>query len=527
MRHKDFFCSYNIEKCVITELDCSGLYNTGSLDSVVNINTQKPLVEDDYFHGLEISLKDSVFSIKNDLFCTVPVYYAVNNDLLFISSNPAKVLSKIEKQEIDHAGLWESILFSNCVFDRTPVKQLKQLPSMHQLIIVSGRIKVNKYFKIDFHECKESEVESVIEDIHIRLHEIFSKFKTSKYLIGVSGGLDSRLSLGYLNNSLKISPFTFCATENSLELKLSKQLCSNLGFTDPVTFLLSPKNYLKHKESLANFTAGQIGFHHSHILHCLSELNTSGSLKQISNYFTDAIFGWAVNTHSSNDFDSWSSKLKSVNYISDNVKEEIFKDINNVFADYSKDENFSCKDEYKYIFERNQKFHINLAFQQNRLCDTYLPYCDYRLLKLVLSLPLGVRSNKRISELLISKCGVEDVETISSRQMITGQSFSQKSGIKKVQDNLSFKATNGLTLLISKLTRGNVIYPNKYQCEAHYNLFHKIQSKGLIEEDLNFLEMRGILSTDQKKQIKKVSIRNGGVSSFFQLHSLVNYLRHM
>jgi len=525
MRENDFFLSINIIDFKVEQYSCSGLYKSEENKSKTTISIHKPLIEDDYFHGLELSFNADSFSIKNDFFCTVPVYYAIVDTTLIISSNPKRVISEVPNAEIDEAGFWESMLFSNCVYDRTPIKSLKQLPPMHEILLDTKGLSVSKFYNMNFSQCDESEVESVIEQIHLRLTDIFSKFDESEHLIGVSGGLDSRLSLGYLNNLKEITPFTFYASENSLELSLAEKLCKELGFSTPNKFLLTPKDYNTYTEILGELTAGQVGFHHSHIMHCLSEANKKSEFKQISNYFTDAVFGWAVNTESDNNQDSWSAKVESISSIPNNVKSSILEDIGKVFEDYSLEQNFSCKDEYKYIFERNQKFHMNLAFQQNRICDTFLPYCDYKLMNLVFSLPLSIRKNKKISEILISKCGISDMETISSRQMISGQGFSQKYGIMKSVDNFVFKITNALTLITSRITNGTVVFPNKYQCEAHYNIFHMMKSSGLFDKDLLFLSRVGVLSAEEIKFINNTSLRNGGVSSYFQLHTLTKYLK--
>lgn len=395
MRENDFFLSINIINFEVEEYRCSGLYKNADDKGKTVISSHEPLIDDDYFHGLELSFNEDSFSIKNDFFCTVPVYYAKVDNTLIISSNPKKIICNIPNVEVDEAGFWESMLFSNCVYDRTPIKSLKQLPAMHEILLDSKGILVSKYKNMNFYQCDEGEVEGIIEKIHLRLTDIFSKFDGGKHLIGVSGGLDSRLSLGYLNNSKDITPFTFYASTNSLELSLAEELCKALGFSTPHKFLLAPKDYSNYAGILAELTAGQVGFHHSHILQCLSEANKESEFKQISNYFTDAVFGWAVNTESDNEQDAWSAKVESISSLPNDVRRCILEDISKVFDDYSPEQNFSCKDEYKYVFERNQKFHMNLAFQQNRLCDTFLPYCDYKLMNLVFSLPLSVRKTKK------------------------------------------------------------------------------------------------------------------------------------
>lgn len=530
----DFYLKIDKVNMCVVEMDWGRLSVKQVDKNTLKISLTEFSINDDYHNGLTYICYENKFSLRNDFFCTVPVYYIEKNDHIYISSN-FELLTNISDCALDFSGIWESLLFGNCVYNRTIFSEIKQLPALHELAICNNNTFISRYDSIRYFPELNISPEVILDEIDARLVKIFSQFvsrdEKQEYVIGVSGGLDSRLTLAYLARVgvKNVKPFTFFATDNSLELSLARKVCQKFNYSEPEPFKLRPTDYERYLSLLSSNSGGQLGFHHSHILNCLEKLvSRTGNVtySQISNYFTDAIFGWATEETKCYGVDSWTKVVQESSFLPLSIKNEIFSDIGFVFDDYSEEQNFSSKDEYKYIFERNQKFHINLAFQQHRFTETFLPYCDYELMRLVFSLPLHYRANKVLSEILLDRMNNMNISSLSSRQMIGGKGFSQKDGLGKFIESMQFRFANLLTLSLSWLTRGKLVYKNKYQSEAHYNLYHSLQHQGKIREDIKFLEEMGIFDRSSAQWYEKMSPRKGKTAYFFQLHSLVSYLRN-
>ncbi|EGR3969995.1 hypothetical protein DDN72_11050 [Vibrio cholerae] len=525
----DFFIRFDKIKRQIVEIDW-GILEVEELNEFsYKVALTDHEQDDDHHHGLIFTKKEDGFTLANDLFCTIPVYFLEEEDCLYICSDFER-LTEYCSCSVDLSGVWESLLLGSCVYKRTIFEQISQLPNWHEIVVNEQSASVIRQPSLKFFPDLSKTPEELLEEIDQRLTEIFSRFSTERnYVIGVSGGLDSRLTLAYLNKVgiSNVQPFTFFASENSLEYSLAKKVCDKFNFKQPTGFKLTEESYNNYINFLSTKSGAQIGYHHSHILNCLSDISEDKSdCFQISNYYTDAIFGWATQSQKTSELDSWTKLITGLDYLDENIKMSICSDIENVFYSFGEDQNFSSKDEYKYIFERNQKFHINLAFQQHRFCKTLLPYCDYKLMKLVFSLPLIYRANKRLSDILLEKMNGGAIYSLSSRQMIDGKSFSQKNGLLKLAESLRFRIDNMLSLSIAKLTCGRVSYKNKYQSEAHYNLYYSLKCKRKIDEDLKALSDAGVMSISAVQWYKDMSPRNGKTSYFFQLHTLANYLKY-
>ena len=525
----DLFIQFDKIENKFVELDWGGLEVNELSDSLYKISITYHVQDDDHHHGLVFNRSDLGFTLSNDFFCTIPIYFLEKERFVYICSNFER-LTHFCKCSLDFSGVWESLLFGNCIYNRTIFSQIKQLPGLHKIVVDNERLDIIRQSPLEFFVDPSKTPEELLDSIDQRLTEIFSNFSNeSDYVMGVSGGLDSRLTLAYLNKVgiYNIKPFTFFASDNSLEFSLAKKVCDMFELVQPIGIKLSKECYSRYLHFLSNNTGAQIGFHHSHILYSLEQLkNLNEDTVHISNYYTDALFGWSTEKNKTAKLDSWSSLVKSLDFLDDSIKGEILTDIENVFYSFDYNQNFSSKDEYKYVFERNQKFHISLAFQQNRVCKTILPYCDYKLMKLVFSLPLDYRENKRISDLLLAKMNSGSMSSLSSRQMINGKSFSQKKGLKKSMESWRFRIDNFLSLVISSFSCGKIIYRNKYQSEAHYNVYHSLKCKGVINEDLNLFNNIGVTNKQAAKWYKSMSPRNGKTAYFFQLHTLATYLRH-
>lgn len=476
--------------------------------------------------GVVIVNENGSFSVYNDPFCSIPLYYTQYKEKIIVTSEPNFLLEQ-GTFEPDAAGIWEAILFGSCVWSRTIHKNIFQMPSATQLTRRNGVVDLSKYWNFSVSEDLHLEKESnMIEAVDSKLLEIFSNLPNERLLMGMSGGMDCRVSAAYLkktNQSASTQTFTYASSAVSLEYKYAADVCNYYGIEEPKLFLLNESSYRSQLDFLPKYTCGQIGIQHSHICSILKQYKSENNtpLTHLSNYYTDAVFGWDCTGKKqlTKGGDSLTLTLQKSNLVPDKIKEEILDDIEQVFASLDTESNLSSCDEFKYVSERNQKFHMNLASQQSRVMKTITPYANFELLNLMLSIPLHLRERKNVIDLLFSSGCIGNLAAgnLSSRQLVAGREFSND-GIKTKLNKYDFKLRNVISAATAKFSRGKLVYPNKYHTESHVNILHRFKPE--LVAVCEKLEEKGVFTKEQSDAFKAIPIKSAGVSERFQILSL-------
>ena len=183
--------------------------------------------------GIAIRTYENSLEVYNDPFCSVPVYIYKNENEIYITSQFDELLEK--KLSVDRVGVYETFLFEAPLHDRTNFNEVKQLPaaSFVNIDMKSLDLTISGYWDFSIKEntditCKEDAIEAVWNV----LCDEFSDYKGKELVMGISGGLDSRLSLCVLNEVAgleRIETFTFGHNKNILDYKLAKQVCAFTG----------------------------------------------------------------------------------------------------------------------------------------------------------------------------------------------------------------------------------------------------------------------------------------------------------
>ena len=203
-------------------------------------------------NGITISDQPDSLQIYNDPFSTIPLYIAkANNNEIVVWSNFEHVYTlRTPSFTIDKVGFWEILLFEAGVGTRTLFKEVKQLPSASFITINKrkGEYSIDRYW--DFNIAEETSITSLTEaaqGLHERLDTVFKALDDSQqYLLGVSGGMDSRLTLAYLNKHLPkehVHTFTFGYDARVLDYEYAKNVCKVLGRSMPDFYEITDKVY--------------------------------------------------------------------------------------------------------------------------------------------------------------------------------------------------------------------------------------------------------------------------------------------
>lgn len=482
-------------------------------------------------NGIQLVENGHSIKIYNDPFRTIPLFITrdSSNELIIFSNFEDYYRLESVNWGVDEVGFWEIVLFGSGLWDRTLYKNVKQMPAATCLTInkVSEQYIIERYWDFDINENKRIDsIEKAAEGLYDRLDNIFSKLdRNQKYVMGLSGGMDSRITLAFLSKYIHLESlelFTYGFDERLLEYKYACEVADALGYNKPKFHKLIAQSYIDAMDYLPQMSGGQIGINHCHITSFLRE-NKFEEYKQISTYYSDAIFGWD-SVYEKNiqpiQENFYASTLKNISFISDEIKKEIYNDSKRLYEGFRGELNYSTLDEYKYVTERNQKFHMFMASIQGRFISNELPYANFELLRYILSIPLKFRAQKQLVDYLLdnyfTNISSRDFRNISSR-------FQWGSKFAGQIQFYWFKFLNRSNAILRPLTNGRIQLFNKYQTEEHERFLYSDFKSDLLAATEKFLLM-GILSPEQKKEFDKLPLRSAGVAERYALISLSKIL---
>ena len=475
-------------------------------------------------NGIQIIENNEKIEIYNDPFRTIPLFILKDkNDELIIFSNfdDFYELENINGT-IDKAGFWEIILFGSGLWTRTLYENVEQMLSASKIIIdkKTNNYKIERYwdFNIEVDESIDS-IEKAAQGLYDRLDDIFSRLdKNQKYVMGMSGGMDSRITLAFLSKYIpkeNLLLFTYGFDDRLLEYKYACEVAMELGYNKPKFHKLTKESYIDAMDNLPQMSGGQIGINHCHIIDFFKK-NDLKNYKQISTYYSDAILGWDTKLIKKidkieNNF--YNNSLDNIDYLTNEIKDKIKIDAIRIFEQFELISNYSSLDEYKYITERNQKFHNYLASLQNSFLDTLLPFTNYKLLSYSQSIPLKYKSEKQLIDYILENYfELNKLNNISSR-------FQWGSRFSGYLDWYNFRFLNKANAILRPLTKGYIQLFNKYQTEEQDRLLYRDFQDELQNATSKFLEI-GLMTKEQKELWDKLPLRSSGVGERYNLISL-------
>lgn len=237
---------------------------------------------------------------------------------------------------------------------------------------------------------------------------------------------------------------------------------------------------------------------------------------QISTYFSDAIFGWdsvSEKNIENIDFNYYVKLIYKNDYLSLDIKNTIKDDAKKVFYEFNSKSNYCSLDEYKYVTERNQKFHLYMAYIQENFIANNLIYTDYNLLNYTLSVPLKYREQKKLLDYLLDN----HFKNISSR-------FQWGSKFSGYIEFYWFKFLNRVNAILRPVTKGHIQLFNKYQTEEQDRLLYRDFHGDLKEATEKFVNL-GLMSLDQKKYWDNLPIRTNGIGERYYIIGVAKLIK--
>jgi len=493
--------------------------------------------------GLLLIFSENQFLLYNDPFRTIPIFVCRSAGRIHLFSNFEDFysLESCQNSRVDLAGFWETVIFEGALGRRTLFENIRQMPAATCLNIKSDlSYSIERYW--DYSIPKNSEVKTIDDaasGLFERLDEIFGNLpKMDSYRMGLSGGVDSRLALAFLNRhvppkSLKL--FTFAFDERSLEFVYAKQVAEALGCEPPEFHRLTPESYLKGAENMPRASGASVGMQHCHTTDFLMNLKKSTSREAlISTALTDALFGYAVKLPKIRTDFKKNPQFERLNKYKSLMDEDTYhiisEDLKEIFSNYRENANFSCPEEYFYCTERNVKFHLYASFLYNKFLLTISPFADYELLTFCIGLPFEYRFQKRIVDAIMERyfppISFRGLQNISSRDYKNVSSeYSWGSALESSPSHYYFKLLNRINSVLVLLTSGRVQLFNKYLTEnqvVNLSLHHR----RLLNQALAELGHKNILGGKVLNYFKKRPFRPSHVSDRYQLINIFKAIEY-
>lgn len=487
--------------------------------------------------GMFIDLQNNSITFFSDIYRSVPLYYFHANEYIYIFSDFISMAKYTEfPTEMDHAGFWEYLLFGNGIYDRTIYKEIKQFPAAGKLFIDSNSASLDYYWDFNFYEknCPSDKEEVILDFKKILLKSFEAELNQTNdsLTLGLSGGMDSRLAFSLMDELdllTKTNFFTYGYSEKILEAKVAKDLLNLKKLSEYSFHKLTKESYSKAFDHFPQVSAASVGSSHVHMYDYLSE-NTTQNL--ISTYYSDAVFGYAssldkkIDTWENVDYISVLNRYSQ--YISPELVCIIKQDIKNSLKNFDPKANYSSVNEYKYIVERNPKFHMNLLFLQSQIVGkTFSPFASYTLLKKMIELPIEYRFDKNLIRGVISSI---DDKIISNIGDTSNQRVYFKKNFKSIVNNLltnrqaiGVLANKAINLILYKISKGKLHLFDQYATEIHSNVLASSFYDELIESTKYFVEI-GLIDGEFEEKLNSIPAYGNETSLRFEIIDLYKLL---
>jgi hypothetical protein len=448
-------------------------------------------------NGIAIVENEIQLKIYIDPFRTIPVFIA------FKDNRPLRIFSEFEQfydfgdvdMAIDPAGFWEIMLYESSLFDRTLYKNVKQMPGASCLIInkKTAEYSISRYW--DFYIEEDSAISTpkqAADGLYERLEAIFDCLDPEdKYVLGLSGGMDSRITIAFLAGRIPaehLKLFTYGFDPKIMEYTLACEVARKTGFNKPEFHLLDESAYRQSINTLPKLSGGQIGISHCHMFNyftCKQE-ELSG-FKNLSTYYTDAIFGIETcypKQHDGFKNSNYIKSLKQHKELSKELKEVINEDIVKVLKGYNNNANYSSIEEYKYLVERHPKFFRYLGYMHGKRLPIIPLYTDFDLLSYCMSIPIALKQHKCILDYMFEnnfkQLNLECLKSISTRDFKTGsQAFKNTKSQLYGGEWIKFKLINRINAVLMSLSGGRFRLFSKYHTEDQDKIQLQYFSKDL------------------------------------------------
>lgn len=298
---------YNITEGYLRDLNKNVDDKVGQEESsVIHMANSWPLPENitGSFSSLLINKNTFEITICNDLIGPYPLYYLKSREE-FLISNSIILLGTLSKTGYDDAGIIQRCMGPDFINlgARTIIKNCRRLlPGEYINFDSSGKIIKTKYDNSLYQNISHSSQDHSLHKEFLKAYKKELSYclnYSKKVNIALSGGIDSRITLGLLPEDKIIKCFTFGEKEN-YETKIAARLASK---KDAVFKSFSqPELYFPDVETLSKYTLQSESVYYCSWLEILENAKPETDIPLLLGDLTTALTGRTIEKFSTKKF---------------------------------------------------------------------------------------------------------------------------------------------------------------------------------------------------------------------------------
>jgi asparagine synthetase B (glutamine-hydrolysing) len=359
-------------------------------------------------------------NLSTDWLASSPVFY--NEKTKTASKNINDVID-ISNLEFDMEGLKLFLDFGYCVFERTPVKNVKFLPPNSSIETADKNLKIySEDDELNFPQLLEEEVVELIRNKIEKWEESFS----GDILIPTSGGFDSRMLNVLVKDKKRILSCTYGISRNQMssrEIVYARKLSKILGTRWMPVQLGDFHNYLQEWNSLYGIATHAHGMYHIEFFRKIASKNNITHLPSVLSGILGDAWAGNVNISEINSPDQiW--KLGYTHGVHADSEQLLFKPKSTPIEEFFEKEKDNMKDErYRIILMARKKIILlSMLLRVPELLGmkAWSPFVDKEVVLAMLNLPQQRRTDRKWQVDFFRKNNVyiEDLKMSWSRQNI-------------------------------------------------------------------------------------------------------------
>ena len=351
-------------------------------------------------------------TIANDRFGLRPLYYYRVNNLFLFASEMKSILTCPEvKRDVDLEGVAQFMSFNFIMGNRTLFKRIKILPPASFLTFEDENLNIETYWTIKFRENSKNYVKKdALEEAHSLVKQAVQRQVSDDIpkALSLSGGLDSRTILGAAAQlQYKIPTFTFGIPECP-DQKIAKACADSLEMENRF-FELSPNFLITWAKRGVWLTEGMNNCVNFHGVEFTPEIKKNASIV-LNGFMGGELFGClSLSTFKllfQKNSGNWIKGLfRQMNYpfpiceqkqlFHSDIYSQTEGSVSDSFRKTLQDSPAGSPfDRFQYfrLREQDPKLYLYGLLLDNNLIEYRVPFCDYDLVDMAVTLPSQERA---------------------------------------------------------------------------------------------------------------------------------------
>jgi len=234
----------------------------------------------------------------NDRFGLYPMYYGIVNNVLLFGSKINALLSSgsYAKASVDVASIFEHLQFGYVISDHSYINGIRTMANAEMLCVKNGNLKQHVYWSIKEDFASQyfgfnDSFDAINAALKKSIHDLVGT--SSRVLLSVTGGWDSRVVLSYLLPDYResLSCYSFGAAK-ALDITIPELICKSEGL-EYRPFALNQdylgEHFVSEAKNTIELSSGTRNYKRTHYLYALKQICTQSPVL-LTGIFGDEVF---------------------------------------------------------------------------------------------------------------------------------------------------------------------------------------------------------------------------------------------